>query len=213
MRQPAESCSHSPQTSTHPVDTLMAEHEVILAVLEAMEKEADALRKGASFAREKWARYPEFLRNFADRCHHGKEEDLLFPAMVERGVPDAGGPIGVMKSEHVEGRALVTKLAEAIQRGESRAAAAAANEFAALLKDHIAKENGVLFPMGKQILEPAIVERLVAGFARAEAEIMGPGTHCKYVELAQAICADAGVEFAKARGTSFSGGCCGHHSM
>lgn len=197
--------------AVHPVDALIGEHEVILAVLEALEKDANALRTKGTWSRDAWLRYPDFLRNFADRCHHGKEEDVLFPRLVALGIPDQGGPIGVMKQQHGEGRELVTRLANAIDTGATAGAVTAALAFVGLLRDHIAKENGVLFPIGKQVLGAADVELVAQGFARAEREIMGEGTHCRYLELAVRICADAGVEFGKARGARLTTGCCGHH--
>ena len=41
-----------------------------------------------------------FLKTFADKCHHGKEEDYLFKELIARGIPNEGGPIGVMLQEH-----------------------------------------------------------------------------------------------------------------
>ncbi|MGD0266766.1 MAG: hemerythrin domain-containing protein, partial [Candidatus Methylomirabilota bacterium] len=38
------------------------------------------------------------------QCHHGKEENLLFKTMVDRGFPRQGGPIAVMLHEHETGR-------------------------------------------------------------------------------------------------------------
>jgi hemerythrin-like domain-containing protein len=43
-----------------------------------------------------------FLRHFADECHHFKEEKLLFPLMEEDGIPREGEPIGMMLVEHEE---------------------------------------------------------------------------------------------------------------
>ncbi len=215
MNDPTHSCGCGHTSSAtpvqHPVDALVAEHEVILAVLEAMETQAKALQKGGPFDRELWAGFPEFLRNFADRCHHGKEEDLLFPALTRRGLPEPGGPIGVMKLEHTQGRELIKALDEAIQRSDARSVVSAAVGFVGLLRDHIAKENNVLFPIGKRLLEDAAVSELARDFERAEREIMGEGTHCKYLELAQQLCAKSQVEFAKRRGDALGGGCCAHH--
>ena len=45
-----------------------------------------------------------FLRTFADRCHHGKEETFLFPALIRRGVPSHGCPIGGLTMEHQKRR-------------------------------------------------------------------------------------------------------------
>ncbi len=61
---------------------------------------------------------------FADQCHHGKEEDLLFPAMEAAGIPRESGPIGVMLEEHNIGRQYVRGMAEAVsgyRAGETQA--------------------------------------------------------------------------------------------
>jgi hemerythrin-like domain-containing protein len=205
------SLSHAAHpTSEHPIDSLVADHEVILAVLEALEKQATAVRGGAAFLQQSWARFPEFVRNFADKCHHGKEEELLFPALIAHGLPDPGGPVTVMKHEHVLGRELTARLARAIEAGDAQGACSAAFEYVGLLREHIAKENGVLFPLGKRVLADRAVAELRRGFARVEQEVMGEGTHCKYVDLAMQICAEAGVSFETRRGESLGGGCCGH---
>src|SRR5680860_1354935 len=57
----------------------------------------------------------DFIREYADRSHHAKEEDLLFPAMGEAGFPPEGGPVAVMLDEHDEGRAYVTSMEEGLQ--------------------------------------------------------------------------------------------------
>mgnify|MGYP003865111075 CR=1 FL=1 len=82
----------------------------------------------------------EFLKIFADRCHHGKEEELLFPALETAGIPRDRGPLGVMLSEHQSGRALIKDMDEALSvmaRGEERAGlnfARQARAYAELLK-------------------------------------------------------------------------------
>ncbi len=53
----------------------------------------------------------EFFKVFVDKCHHGKEEDLLFPELVKHGILNEGGPIGVMLSEHGQGRKYVQSIA------------------------------------------------------------------------------------------------------
>jgi len=208
--QPCSHSAHHDSPRPHPIDTLLAEHEVILAVLEALEVRASEVRRGGSFDRRAWSLFAEFLGAFADRCHHGKEEELLFPVLAEHGVPDAGGPIGAMKIEHEEGRSLIRDLSAAIERGDASRAVAAASSFIGLLREHIAKENGVLFPLGRQLLDAPSVERIAEGFARVESEIMGEGTHCRYVDLAQRICADAGVDFATRRADTLAHHCCRH---
>lgn len=61
------------------------------------------LDKGSPHAAEDLRGFIGFLKEFADRCHHGREEGILFPALVNAGIPEQSGPIGVMLAEYVEG--------------------------------------------------------------------------------------------------------------
>lgn len=97
-----------------PIEILMHEHQIILMVLGAVEREAQQIQDSGQVNAAKAEQMVDFIRNFADRCHHAKEEDLLFVRMQERGMPAQGGPIGVMLIEHVEGRRLIKAAAEAL---------------------------------------------------------------------------------------------------
>ena len=124
-----------------------------------------------------WA--PEFFAEFADRCHHAKEEDLFFPLLKERGIPEQGGPIGVMLHEHDMGRDCVRRMRESAQ-GESLDGdkfAAAAKEFIPLLRQHIFKENNVLFKMAESILSENDDAELDEQFSEVERERRLAGMH------------------------------------
>jgi hemerythrin-like domain-containing protein len=95
---------------------LRDEHEGILAMLAVVEAAALRLREGKSIPPDLMTNAVGFFRNFADRCHHSKEEDELFPKMVEHGIPKEGGPIGVMLMEHDQGRAFVRGMSEAAEQ-------------------------------------------------------------------------------------------------
>jgi len=122
----------------------------------------------------------EFFRVFADRCHHTKEEDLLFPLLETKGLR---GPLGVMLSEHSAGRRLIQELSEfadAYGNGAREAGprwAAAARDYTALLREHIDKENNVLFQIAETVLTEAEQRDLVKAFDRLEEEKLGAGTH------------------------------------
>ena len=184
---------------SHPVDSLEEDHQVILAVLDAIDRRADELMEGGSLDAEFWLQVAEFMENFADRCHHAKEEDLLFPALQQCGVLQKGGPIGVMKHEHVESRALKDRLCSGAEQGKREEVLRAAHALSYLLREHIAKEENVLFRMARQLLDHQQVEEVLRGFARVEKDIMGEGTHCKYVGLARHLCAESGVPFDQRR--------------
>ncbi len=162
---------------------LRQEHEAILRMLEVTEELAGQLERGEPVAPDLLEEVVEFFRLFADRCHHGKEEDLLFPLLEKKGLPRAGGPIGVMLYEHEEGRDLVRRMAEAAetyQAGQSDAGsrwAAAARGYVPLLRDHIAKENNVLFVCAENMLSPDEQRELADAFGKVEEDKLGAGTH------------------------------------
>jgi len=149
-----------------PTDVLREEHRVILRALDLLEAAARRLGAGTPLPEGWWPEIIEWLRGFADRNHHAKEERSLFPAMVKAGVPLSGGPIGVMLEEHERGRALI----RAMETGEPAARAARAREYVTLLREHIDKENGVLFPLADAVLDDRAQAALTREFEGVEAE-------------------------------------------
>ena len=90
---------------------LRSEHNHILAMIACLRAACAATEKGASFDAETFRKGVDFIRNYADAWHHAKEEDLLFPALEEEGMPRDGGPIAVMLHEHTLGRTYVRQVA------------------------------------------------------------------------------------------------------
>jgi hemerythrin-like domain-containing protein len=177
---------HAPGGS--PTQILMEEHELILQALDALEKKVAAVQAGSPPDKEYFEKAVEFLRGFADKCHHGKEEDLLFKRMADRGFPVRGGPIAVMLQEHDMGRAFIRGIADgAAAVGTDPAAAERIAENARgyidLLRDHIGKENSILFPMADQVLGPEDQADLGKAFERFEAEETGAGVHEAMLKL------------------------------
>lgn len=162
---------------------LRQEHEAITRMVDAAEQAASKLEKGESVRPGLLGGIGEFFEVFVDQCHHGKEEELFFPALAKKGMPVQGGPISVMLHEHEEGRQLARQMCElstAYEKGDTKAGtawASAARGYARLLREHMLKENHVLFPMAKGILSPAEEEVLTAQFEQLEIEKMGRGTH------------------------------------
>jgi len=172
-----------------PTQVLMAEHELILEALDALERRVAAIRAGTPPDRAYIEKAVTFLREFADKCHHGKEEDLLFPAMEKAGIPRTGGPIGVMLNEHAAGRNYVKAMAESIpgiKKGDKAAArtfAENARNYGALLAVHIGKEDNILYPMADARLTPAQQKELASCFAEVEENIIGHDKHEEYHRL------------------------------
>lgn len=169
---PLSTATHQHHAAT-PTGRLREEHEVILRALTLLERLGQRFEAGESVDREGLAWLREFFGTFADRCHHGKEEQHLFPALERQGIPREGGPLGVMLSEHEEGRALIRAMAQ----GDDRQAAAAIRQYVALLRAHIEKENGVLFPMAEHVLPAEEQHGLLLAFEAVEQGVAGPGVH------------------------------------
>ena len=135
----------------------------------------------------------EFIRVFADKCHHAKEEGHLFPEMEKAGVPRERGPIGVMLADHVEGRKHVAAMAGAIpgiREGSVKAAeafASAARGYGELLTGHIYKEDHILYPMADIRLSGAQQNSLEACFADIEKTIVGEGRHEEFHRLLERL--------------------------
>lgn len=164
-------------------EILRKEHDAILKMLDATDQVGRRLTHGDRVDTATLQGLLEFFRLFADRCHHGKEEDLLFPLLEKKGMPRGGGPIGVMLFEHESGRELIREMEQAssqIQENPVEAGrrwAQAAAEYTILLREHIAKENNVLFRMAESMLTATEQEQLAKEFDRVEIEKMGAGTH------------------------------------
>jgi hemerythrin-like domain-containing protein len=166
-----------------PTAVLRQEHEAVIQMLGVAEQAAGKLERKEAVRPELLERIGEFFEVFVDKCHHGKEEELFFPALAKKGIPVNGGPIGVMLREHEEGRKLAKRMRESAgdyAKDDTAAGAAwasAARAYARLLREHILKENNVLFRMAEEILAPAEEEALTAQFETLEVEKMGRGTH------------------------------------
>jgi hemerythrin-like domain-containing protein len=177
------------------IETLMNEHRTIERAIDALVSFADEVRRKTQDEKTELGRFVTFIREFADACHHGKEEDILFAAMIEAGFPRSAGPIAVMLSEHDLGRAHVRALAdlsaqEAAWSAEDRQRLGeAAYGYANLLRAHIHKEDAILYPMAEQRLSPEVMERVCADCEAYEAKRTGSGEHERLQRLAEELVA------------------------
>ena len=171
---------------------LEREHELILKVLDCLERIAERANGPEGLDRESAGQALDFFRSFADRCHHAKEEDRLFPALVAKGMPKDAGPIAVMLAEHEQGREALACLGRAVDDagagvpGAAQRFAQYAGTYLTLLREHIQKENQVLFPMADRILGAAEQAQLLGEFEQAESTLQGTSDRC--LSLARGLC-------------------------
>ena len=162
---------------------LKNEHRGIEQLLRVLSVVAGKTERGEAVQAPHVDGIMEFLTIFIDKCHHGKEEEFLFPALEAAGVKRQGGPIGLLSSEHEQGRSLVADLKKHItahRNGDRRAAddiRKTVHAYVTLLTQHIAKEDTVLFPMADEKLDSKQDESLFEAFERLERERIGAGKH------------------------------------
>ena len=170
-------------------ENLREEHQVILRMIKVLLVASDKLEKGETVSVDVFKKAVDFIRTFADHCHHAKEEDTLFPVMEKRGILRHRGPIAVMLMEHEQGRLFVKGLNEAVEkyeRGDKTAKDAIvenARGYADLLDQHIYKEDTILYPMGDKVLSEADNRELLEKFEGIEKDIIGEGKHEYYLQM------------------------------
>lgn len=198
------------------IDTLMNEHRLIEQILGSLETFAINLPNGADGDRGTVKDFADFLGNFADKCHHGKEEDRLFVAMNAHGFPKDFGPVAVMLADHVEGRGHVKALREIgsgsgpMMGEESDAVVTHSHAYVSLLRAHIMKEDNILYPMAIQAIPAEEMAALSSSFDDFERKVMGEGEHERFQSLAQALTAAYPPDPERMQAGTACSGCSGH---
>jgi hemerythrin-like domain-containing protein len=183
----------------HPTAILKNEHRVIEQVLNCLEKIAGACAQTEALDADSASQALDFFRHFADCCHHTKEERHLFPLLEERGFSRDGGPTGVMLAEHDQCRHYCRGMLAAVDGAAAGNADAVlqfvihARAYVSLLREHIHKEDHCLFPMAEQALSEEDQRDLLESFGEVESDDMGPGTHEKYLRIADELAERWGV--------------------
>jgi len=158
---------------------LKHEHDAILFSLKILDEISNRVESGKDVSPYDIIGIVDFLKLFADKCHHGKEEGLFFPALEDAGIPKQNGPIGVMLAEHTMGRDFIRQMRESVTDNSVKK-----NEFVnssqgyiSLMRAHIEKENTILFPMGDAKLSDSKQKELIEAFEKFEEEVIGKGKH------------------------------------
>ncbi len=177
------------------IDELMKEHRLIEELLSSLAGFASRAKNGRPVTRETLRRYVDFFSRYADRVHHGKEEDILFTRMIERGMPSQQGPLAIMYAEHDEGRAEVGALRELgtgdteLSPAEREQLYAHATAYIDLLGNHITKEDRVLYPMAIRVLPADDWELLTRRFEATTSDPLEAATQQELRGLAGEILA------------------------
>lgn len=165
---------------------LRTEHDAILQVLKVLGLTVSRLESRQEVSNQMLEDLLEFLAVFVDKCHHSKEEDVLFPVLEAAGIPRHDGPIGCMLDEHEVGRGYIRQMREGFallksgnELGQSLFVQNA-QSYIKLLTSHIAKENTVLFVLADNALSASRQTELAQRFEDIEINKLGAGTHERF---------------------------------
>lgn len=140
LRKKAEAESREIKYSP-PMKKLVLEHELIKRwvalipkVVEHLDRESE---EGGIIIRDGMA----FVRNYADKYHHAKEEEILFKYF--------GEDLDIIKTMHVDhecARAHVRDILGALEEGDMEKITEHLTAYRELLMEHIKKEDEILYP-------------------------------------------------------------------
>jgi hemerythrin-like domain-containing protein len=172
------------------IKILVGEHDVILRMIDVTRRLlADTTTVNIGHVEQ----ILDFIKNFADKYHHLKEEDVLFLEMEHHGMSRQSGPVGVMLHEHEQGRAYVKHAEEAILKFKS-GNSQAVNEikdnllnYCALLTNHIYKENNILYPMAERLLPDTVMQAMSEHFDVAITATVNNEYADKYLKIAEEL--------------------------
>lgn len=182
-----------------PLTMLMNEHRVIEKVLDCLEVIANQAQDDHRLDGDSAAQAIDFFRSYADKCHHAKEEDELFPLLESKGFSPEEGPTGVMRIEHDEGRGYIRYMADNLEAAADGGADALecftinAKRYVDMLRMHIQKEDTCLYPMAEEAISESESKELKRVFEDLRVNKIGVETITKYEDIADALAEKFGV--------------------
>lgn len=162
---------------------LSEEHKSILKVISALEKECGELQTSQKINADFFTQAIDFIRNYADKFHHAKEEDILFVEFCKDAHKAPCNPVDQMLFEHKQGREYVKNMESALGENNIENVIKNGNDYADLLKNHIFKEDTILYPMIDEVLDEK-TQQAISEKANAAEKKFEKNAIAKYVEFA-----------------------------
>jgi len=137
--------------------SLRRDHDLIEKVIKAMESTIQLLNDGKQIPESILLPVIDFSKNFTDVCHHSKEENSLFPALEQAGMPRNMGPIAMMLMDHERSREIGKEMENSakdyISSGNSTKLISDMQQYVEHITEHLWKENNRLFMMAEARLQ------------------------------------------------------------
>ncbi|WFR59569.1 hemerythrin domain-containing protein [Anaerocolumna sp. AGMB13025] len=176
------------------IDLMVNEHKYIMRMLKVVRKACYLILKGQDIDYEDFNQIIDFIRNYADMHHHGKEEKFLFKEMQSHlgGIGDNLVTHGMLV-EHDLGRLYISDLDDALKRvksGEEESkldVISNAVSYTHLLTRHIEKEDAVVYTYGGKNLPEHILNDINQKSELFEKEAKGQGIQDKYIKILEGL--------------------------
>ncbi|HOW92758.1 MAG TPA: hemerythrin domain-containing protein [Anaerolineaceae bacterium] len=175
--------------SALPTEILEDEHRLIIRVVNALSIFAQNMEEGWDVEEETFNDLIQFMRVFAEKWHPAKEEDVLFPQLIARGVPATGCPLAQLVSEHKKSNNFVSEIVKALElyrKGDKAARESVIQGLRNLSSyyiNHIWNEDNMLFPMANKVFSEEDQQKMLEGFDRIDA-LRGQKLHDRLEEFA-----------------------------
>ena len=166
-----------------PIQILSDEHQNILKTIDVLLEECNILESGKEIDKAFFEKAIDFIRNYADKFHHAKEEDILFVELNKDDVEMPCNPIEQMLYEHDQGRDFVKGFEQGLEENDKDKIIENVRGYSYLLQDHINKEDNILYPMADEALNQKIQESILEKFIQAEHKRFSKGIKEKYLSI------------------------------
>jgi hemerythrin-like domain-containing protein len=162
-----------------PEDNLREDHGQIMKLFVAWQHKLEKLDHKDKALLEDFEKCIDWVEVFIDRCHHGKEDEILFPAMASSEDPKVTSLIEDLHSEHQTGRALLESIKLAFKTlsqpdGLPDGLTQLSRDYIDLFRKHIRRENAQLLPLIEKCIPIDVQQQIVAEFGRYEQSTIGP---------------------------------------
>jgi len=157
-----------------PMKKLVEEHQWILRLLALIPTLIEHCDLSLEADQQRMLDSVDFIRSYADKYHHAKEEDILFTYFDE-----SLDILQVMFEDHKTARAHVAAIHTAIETQDTASLASHLTAYGELLKDHIKREDEILYPWLDKQLSIQQVGQMFAQFAEVDEQMEAKAQACQ----------------------------------
>lgn len=179
----------------HPIDELLAEHDLTRGVLASIQSEAVRLAKGKEMCPGFWADAVDFMGNFGLLCHWRKKANHLYPALANTPVARALQGLDLEQTRDIN---LTLDLVDAVQDGDWEGVLRLAALYIGSKRRHLEREELTVLLPARDLLSDGAIHKLQREFAEVESAALGAAGRRTYLELAQKLMRDAKLPLMRA---------------